>query len=446
MPFLLRDLQEDTETPTATSTAIDSELWEILYTCGVLLFMFVALVSDRIGADSVMMIALTLFMASGIISVPEGVVGFSNEGVLSVMALFVVADGISRTGALDWYMSKLLGRPKTVASAQLRLMVPISIVSAFLNNTPVVAVMIPIVQRWAKNIGMSSQQLLIPLSFASILGGTCTLIGTSTNLVVAGLLNDRYANDPAIELGLFDLSVYGVPVAVVGIMYVILASRFLFPGTAGRQGGAGPLDISGDQDILLGAKLMPWSPAAGRSVKRSGLRDTGGIYLVSVHRAATGNVHRAVGQDFVLNVGDVLYFTGLVEGFGEFCEEHCMELLTNDNIECSEQEQKTATFETDGELDHEEIAGESKEKEHTSPKTPKKLLGNVLSAPLSPLRTVFEGSEASKDGYGIPIAEIGVTKESLLHADEAERSQSITRMIGRCKRMDLTCRQMSSHS
>ena len=90
------------------------------------------------------------------------------------LVLFVVADGINKTGALDWYMGKLLGRPKNVASAQVRLMVPVAIVSAFLNNTPVVAVMIPIVQRWAKNNHLSAQQLLIPLSFASILGGTCT--------------------------------------------------------------------------------------------------------------------------------------------------------------------------------------------------------------------------------------------------------------------------------
>ena len=204
---------------------------------------------------------------------------------------------------------------------------PIAVVSAFMNNTPVVAVMIPIVQKWSKNINKSAQQLLIPLSFASILGGTCTLIGTSTNLVVAGLLSNQY---PEITIGLFDLSIYGVPIAAVGIAYILVASPCLLPGGTGASccGGGdnrSAIDISGNeggQDLLLGAKLMPWSPASGRSVKRSGLRDTGGIYLVSVHRAATGNVHRAVGQDFVLNVGDVLYFTGLVEEFGEFCEEH----------------------------------------------------------------------------------------------------------------------------
>jgi Na+/H+ antiporter NhaD/arsenite permease-like protein len=177
-------------------------LWEIIYTCSVLVFMFAALISDRIGADSVMMISLTALMATKIISVEEGLEGFANQGLMTVLTLFVVADGISKTGALDWYMGKLLGRPTTAASAQLKLMVPIAFVSAFLNNTPVVAVMIPIVQRWAKNIGISVQQLLIPLSFASILGGTCTLIGTSTNLVVAELLVKRYPDDPTTAIGL----------------------------------------------------------------------------------------------------------------------------------------------------------------------------------------------------------------------------------------------------
>ncbi|KAL3922634.1 MAG: hypothetical protein SGILL_002104 [Bacillariaceae sp.] len=435
-PFLhvLRDLQDNensTYVPTSAPTEFDYVLWEILYVCGVLLFMLVALISDRIGADSVMMIALTLFMASGIITVEEGVMGFSNEGVLTVMALFVVADGISRTGALDWYMTKLLGRPKTVASAQLRLMIPISFVSAFLNNTPVVAVMIPIVQRWAKNIHMSAQQLLIPLSFASILGGTCTLIGTSTNLIVAGLLKDRYPDDPEIHINLFDLSIYGVPIAVVGIMYILVTSRCLLPGGAGREGGTVPLDMASDEDVLLGAKLMPWSPAAGRSVKRSGLRDTGGIYLVSVHRAATGNVHRAVGQDFVVNVGDVLYFTGLVEGFGEFCEEHGMEVLTNDSLDTIEQERQVAADQEDGGDSADHTISAIEDQEPSSP-TPVKNLNSAaaaLSAPTSPLRPVLEGSEAQEDADYLPVTDIGVTKESLLQADEAERSRSITRMI-----------------
>jgi Citrate transporter len=416
--FSFRHLQETNETASTDAPSEvpgeDAPLWETIFTVFVLLGMFAALISDRIGADSVMLVALTLFMVTGIITVQQGLEGFSNEGVLTVMILFVVAEGISKTGALDWYMSKLLGRPKTNAGAQLRLMVPIVFVSAFLNNTPVVAVMIPIVLRWAKNVNIPPQQLLMPLSFASILGGTCTLIGTSTNLVVSGLLQSRYPNDPDVQVGLFDLSIYGVPVALVGIAYVIMASKWTLPGGRGKEPGAVPLD---GEDILLGAKLMPWSPAAGRSVKRSGLRNTGGIYLVSVYRAATGNVHRAVGQDFVLNVGDVLYFTGLVEGFGEFCEEHGMELLTDDNVDVLEEQKPTSNG-----------ASDDKGEEPLS-------LPSGIPTTLATLRPVVEGEEVHEYGFDPPVTEIGVTKESLMQADEAERSRSITRMIGKQKRL-----------
>jgi hypothetical protein len=256
------------------------------------------------------------------------------------------------------------------------------------------------------------------------LGGTCTLIGTSTNLVVVGLLNERYGDDPDVQVQLFDLSIYGVPVAIIGIAYVILTSSVLLPGGSGRRksNGAGtvPLEMASDEDVLLGAMLMPWSPASGRSVKRSGLRDTGGIYLVSVHRAATGNVHRAVGQDFVLNVGDVLYFTGLVEGFGDFCEEHGMEMLTNDHLQSlEEKKEQAASIKTDSETTKEE---EKMEEEET------RFSKRTSSAPLG---TVVEGEETFENGDGLPVIEVGVTKESLLQADDAERSRSITRMIGK---------------
>ncbi|KAL3795556.1 hypothetical protein HJC23_009269 [Cyclotella cryptica] len=328
---LRRDLEGESDADVGST-------WEMIYTGFVLLLMFAALLSDRIGADMVMLAALTLCMAANIITVSEGISGFSNEGVLTVLVLFVVAAGIQVTGGLDWYMGKLLGRPNSISSAQARLMLPIMFVSAFLNNTPVVVVMIPIVQKWGKNVGISPAQLLIPLSFASILGGTCTLIGTSTNLVVQGLLLERYPNDPSMSIGLFDLGEFGVPIALIGMTYVLIASPYLLPGSGRRKESALPDD---DGTILMGARLTRWSPAAGRSVKRSGLRDTGGIYLVSVYRAATGNVHRAVGQEFVLNVDDILYFTGMVEEFGSFCQEHGLEVVTNEHDVVRQSEQET---------------------------------------------------------------------------------------------------------
>lgn len=409
-PF--RRLEEDGD----GETTEDDVLWEMIYTSVVLVIMFGILISDRVGADSVMLMALTAFMAAGIVTLGEGLAGFSNEGLLTVLILFVVAEGISKTGALDWYMGKILGRPKTASSAQFRLMVPVTIVSAFLNNTPVVAVMIPIVQKWAKNNNIPVQQLLIHVSFASILGGTCTLIGTSTNLVVAGLLDERYPGDPEVQVDLFDIGLYGVPVAIAGIAYMILASPVLLPG--GRRqldSSGGDVLLDNQEDILLGARLAPWSPAAGRSVKRSGLRDTGGIYLVSVYRAATGNIHRAVGQEFVLNVGDILYFTGLIEGFGEFCEEHGLEILTN---ELDEKKETTTTKTLVGD-DAKQDSGDAMQEASSSKQ--------FISGTNMELLPVYEGED--HDGEEQVPAEIGVSVESLLNADEAERSRAITRMI-----------------
>ena len=234
-------------------------------------------------------------------------------------------------------MGKLLGRPVNVAGAQLRLMIPIAIISAFLNNTPVVVIMIPICLKWGKTTNISPAQLLIPLSFASILGGSCTLIGTSTNLVVKGLY-ETWVADPMngftpeeqteMAIGLFDLGEFGIPILFIGMSYIIIFAPFLLPG--GRRRGDTKLPIDDDGTILLGARLTKFSPAAGRTVKRSGLRDTGGVYLVSVYRARSGNIHRAVGLDFVLNVDDVLYFTGMVSEFAQFCETHALEVITNE--------------------------------------------------------------------------------------------------------------------
>ena len=125
--------------------------------------------------------------------------------------------------------------------------------------------------KWGKNNGISPAQLLVPLSFCTILGGTCTLIGTSTNLVVAGLNTEYYPNKPPI--GLFDLWQFGVPILFIGMSYIIVFSQYLLPGGKTRRDAADPIDYDGT--ILLAARLTKWSPAAGTTVKRSGLRDTG---------------------------------------------------------------------------------------------------------------------------------------------------------------------------
>ena len=321
-----------------------AEVWEGWFTVGIVFVAFGCLLWDVIQPDHVMIGAVAVLMAAGVVSVEEGLAGFANEGLLTVAVLFVVAAGISATGGLDWYMSKLLGHPRTIAGAQLRLMIPIAVVSAFLNNTPVVAVMIPIVQRWAENIHIPKEQVMIPLSFASILGGTCTLIGTSTNLVVLGMLKDWRGSDGSSEtkqsMGLFDLGLFGVPVAMTGITYMLIASRALLPGgkkkgeAGAGGGGAGGGGGGKSEDLIVGARLQAWSAAVGKTVAGSGLRGLPGLYLVSVKREDT--LIRAVGPEFVLSQGDVLYFTGMVESIGNVCAEYGLLAVTTEHDSDSE--------------------------------------------------------------------------------------------------------------
>ena len=302
-------------------TVMAGKTWEAVYCVAVVVVMFAALLKNVAGPDVLMLGALAMELAAGIVGVEDGLRGFSNKGLLTVACLFVVAAGISNTGALDYYMSKALGTPRSAADAQIRLMVPIAVVSAFLNNTPVVAIMIPIVQKWSRKCKISSAQLFIPLSFSSILGGTCTLIGTSTNLVVDGMRRERYPNER--EIGLFELSKYGVPVLLSGLAYMLVAAPFLLPGGERDGANANDLDL---EDLTVGAVIPRGSPVVNAEV--AVLRGLNGLYLVSVQRGDT--LMRGVQPNFILEVGDILIFTGLIDRIGEVCKEHGLVPLTHE--------------------------------------------------------------------------------------------------------------------
>jgi len=252
--------------------------------------------------------------------------------VLTVAILYVVAAGINSTGGLDYVLNKILGQPKTLAMAQLRLILPVSFVSAFLNNTPVVAVMIPIVQRWAARIQQPVSQLFIPLSFASILGGTCTLIGTSTNLVIAGQYESMY-ND---TLSLFGLGSVGVPVLLFGTMYVVLFAPFLLPDfkELSRRDSEGSGDIEGETftreigaDFTVSCVVLGMSALCEKAVGDSCLRGNDVLYLTSVERQ--DRLFNAVSPEFVIHEGDILFFTGIVDAFDEFCIQNGFRIVTH---------------------------------------------------------------------------------------------------------------------
>lgn len=277
--------------------------WEAWVTLAITAVMVFAMARNIADPDVTLLAGLTALVTLGIVPLDRAFSGFANEGVLTVGALFVVAAGVRDTGSLDGVLRRVLGRPKSIAEAQLRLMIPVSSASAFLNNTPLVAMMVPIVADWARRTGAAVSRLMIPLSYASILGGTCTLIGTSTNLVVYGLARER---DPGLEIGMFDIAVFGVPTLIVGIVYVLVASRRLLPDRSGSHEL-----VERPREYTVAMRVAPESPVVGKRIEEAGLRHLPGLYLVEIER--DGELMPAVDPDTRIQANDHLLFVGVVD-------------------------------------------------------------------------------------------------------------------------------------
>ena len=200
--------------------------FEIIFVLLGLIGMLVALIMDKMRPGIVLLSLVVLFMVAGIITPKQMVAGFSNRGMITVALLFLVSEGIRQSGALTTVVKKLLPEKGTsVTKAQLRILPIVSAFSAFLNNTPVVVIFAPILKNWSKKVGLSCTKFLIPLSYATILGGLCTLIGTSTNLVVHGMMIDKGMDG----LKMFDLAYIGIPITLAGLAFIILTSKKLLP-------------------------------------------------------------------------------------------------------------------------------------------------------------------------------------------------------------------------
>jgi di/tricarboxylate transporter len=257
----------------------------------------------RLAADAVLVAGVTLLLVSGVLSPQQALAGLSNEGMATVAVLYVVAAGLRETGAVAWLVKGVLGRPGNLFTAQLRLMAPVAAASGFMNNTPVVAMFLPAVIDWARQNRLPVSKLLIPLSYASILGGTCTLIGTSTNLVVNGLLSS-HAGLPG--LGMFDITRVGLPAALVGIAYLVLLGRWLLPD---RRPVMDPQDDPRRYTVEM--LVQPASPLVDKSIEEAGLRHLPGVFLVEVER--DGEVFPAIAPHFRLKAGDQLVFAGILD-------------------------------------------------------------------------------------------------------------------------------------
>lgn len=275
--------------------------------------MLAALVLTRISPEAVFIAGLTAVTVfpvyengvwrAGVIDLGEAVRGFSNPGMLTVAALFLVVAGLRETGAMDWVAQRMLGLPKTHRGALTRMMGPTLGLSVFLNNTPVVAMLIPVIADWSRKLRLQPSQLLIPLSYASILGGTCSLIGTSTNLVVAGLVSMQTDLRP---LQMFDITWLGVPCVVVGGLYLLLVGPRLLPKRTSSLES-----LSDPREYTVEMLVQPTSPLVGRTIEEAGLRHLERTYLAEIDRG--GQTIVAVGPEERLQAGDRLLFVGVVD-------------------------------------------------------------------------------------------------------------------------------------
>jgi di/tricarboxylate transporter len=280
--------------------------WQALLTSLVVLITLAMLLLGQRAPDMVMIGAVVVLMAAGILTPGEALAGMSNEGMLAVAALFVVAAAIERTGALAALVDRGLGRPKSLAAAQMRTMVAPAALSAFMNNTPVVALMVPAIRDWAKKHRLSVSKLLMPMNAAVVLGGLCTLIGTSTNVVVSGLVTAKRGHG----LGMFDITWLGVPLLLAGLVYLVIASKHLLPD---RRPAVSESDDP--RQYSLEMLLEDGSPLVGKTIEEAGLRGLEGLYLMEIDRG--GHVMAAVAPSERLEAGDRLVFVGVVDSVVE---------------------------------------------------------------------------------------------------------------------------------
>ena len=273
--------------------------WQAWVTLCTLVGLVIALVREWFSPDLLFLGSVALLLCTGVLTPGEAFAGLSNEALITVGALFVVAAGVHRTGALSFADHALFAGSRRLSRVLPRLMLTTAALSAFLNNTPIVAMLIPRVKAWSEENGISTSKLMIPLSYAAILGGMTTLIGTSTNLLVSGLMEAQGYEG----FGLFDLTLVGVPAALCGIAYLAFVGHRLLPARSVEE-------TSFDQDLqeyLFDVDVRRDAPFEGQSVEEAGLRELEGAYLAHLER--DGRLI-ATTPDTLLEGGDTLMFQG----------------------------------------------------------------------------------------------------------------------------------------
>ena len=265
------------------------------------LTMFTVLLLTKLRADVVFLGAISILFVTGVLNAKEAFSGFSSTSVVIIGVLFVVVAGLTHTGVLQWIVKNLLGQPESYSKAVVRLMLPVAALSSFLSNTTVVALFVGIVKMWSKKLGISPSKLLIPLSYASGMGGVCTLIGTPPNLIISGL----YAENTGEAMNVLTTTVPGLFCLFIGVLSIIAMSKLL----PNRKTPESAFESTSEYTVEL--EVPSDNPHIGETVNEAGLNDVRGGNLIEVVHYDEF-VSPANGEEILMG-GDRLIFSGQID-------------------------------------------------------------------------------------------------------------------------------------
>jgi di/tricarboxylate transporter len=282
------------------------------------------LVTERAAPALAVLGGVVALLALGVLSPADALSGFSNPAPFSVAALYVVARAVEKTGAIQPFLRSTLDGVTAPRRALGRLLLPVAGSSAFLNNTPIVAMIAPQVSAWAQRTGQAPSRFLMPVSFAAILGGVVTAIGTSTNLIVSGLM-ESHGMPP---MGMFEISLVGGAVAASGVAYLVLLAPKLLP----ERGTPREALESASREFVVEMEVVPDGPLDGAQVEAGGLRSLQGVFLAEVRRDT--DVIAPARPDTIVRGGDVLVFVGRAD--------HVLDLRNKPGLRSAEHEHAQA--------------------------------------------------------------------------------------------------------
>lgn len=273
--------------------------------------MFAVLIFTKVPAESAFLGAIAILLVTGVLDTKEALSGFSSSSVVVIGALFIVIAGLVHTGVLQWITKHLLGTPGSYPKAIVRLMVPVAVLSSFLNNTTVVALFVNVVKMWGKKLNITPSKLLIPLSYASGMGGICTLIGTPPNMIISGM----YAEQTGNAMNVLTPLVPGLFCLCVGILSMI-AMRRLLPDCKSPEEG---FESTGDYTVEL---LVPTDcQHVGETIEEAGLNEVKGGQLIEIVRFDKEVISPVPADEFILG-GDRLVYSGQINDIIELKKTH----------------------------------------------------------------------------------------------------------------------------